>query len=170
MDAIACCEPLAAESVLRTKAQAGDPEPEVTAACLLALLRLDPEPCAAFVGTFLDSEDAVLRESAALALGESRLPEALAELRRHWDAAPYKGAAAQVLLKGAVLHRSEAAFDWLLALVADGEHRIAERLVRDLAVYRGNTRLRQRLAEALAARGDEDLLALLTRAWPAGPE
>ena len=168
MDAIACCEPLAAESVLRTKAQAGDPEPEVTGACLLALLRLDPEPCAAFVGGFLDSPDGDLRESAALALGESRLPEALAELRRCWDAAPYKDTATLVMLKGAVLHRSEAAFDWLIGLAADGERRIAERLVRDLAVYRGNARLRQRLAEALTGRADAELLALLARTWPAG--
>lgn len=167
MDAIACCEPLAAEAVLRTKAQAGDPEPEVTGACLLALLRLNPEPCAAFVGGFLDADAADLRESAALALGESRLAEALAELRARWDASPYKGAAALLLLKGACLHRSEAAFDWLIGLVAEGEHRVAERLVRDLAVYKGNTRLRQRLAEALTARGDPDLLALLGRAWPA---
>jgi len=170
MDAIACCEPLAAESVLRTKAQCGDPEPEVTGACLLALLRLDAAPCAAFVGTFLDRGDPTLRELAALALGESRLPEALTELRTRWDAEPYKGAAEQVLLKGAALHRSEAAFDWLLSLVADGEHRIAERVLRDLTAYRGNERLRQRLAAALAARQDADLIALLARVWPAGAE
>ena len=170
MDAIACCEPIAAESVLRTKAQSGDPEPEVTGACLLALLRLDAAPCAAFVGTFLDRGDPTLRELAALALGESRLPESLTELRTRWDAEPYKGAAEQVLLKGAALHRSEAAFDWLLSLVADGEHRIAERVLRDLSAYRGNERLRQRLAAALAARQDADLTALLARVWPAGPE
>ncbi|AUB79968.1 hypothetical protein [Candidatus Thiodictyon syntrophicum] len=170
MDAIACCEPIAAESVLRTKAQCGDPEPEVTGACLLALLRLDAAPCAAFVGTFLDRGDPTLRELAALALGESRLPEALTELRTRWDAEPYKGAAEQVLLKGAALHRSEAAFDWLLSLVADGEHRIAERVLRDLTAYRGNERLRQRLAAALTARQDADLIALLARVWPAGAE
>ncbi len=168
MDAIACCEPLAAESVLRTNAQCGDPEPEVTGACLLALLRLDAAPCAAFVGTFLDRGDPTLRELAALALGESRLPESLTELRTRWDAEPYKGASEQVLLKGAALHRSEAAFDWLLSLVADGEHRIAERVLRDLTAYRGNERLRQRLAAALTARQDADLIALLARVWPPG--
>ncbi|WP_295383875.1 hypothetical protein [uncultured Thiodictyon sp.] len=166
MEAIACCEPIAAESVLRTKAQAGDAEPEVAGACLLALLRLDAAPCAAFVGEFLDRDDATLRELAALALGESRLPEALAQLRQRWDAAPYKGRTQQVLLKGAVLHRSEAAFDWLLALVADGERRIAELVLRELAMYRGNDRLRGRLADALARRGDEDLTALFQRVWP----
>jgi len=170
MDAIACCEPIAAESVLRTKAQAGDPEPEVTGACLLALLRLDAAPCATFVGAFLDRGDPTLRELAALALGESRLPEAFAELRTRWDAEPYKDAAARVLLKGAVLHRSEAALDWLLGLIADGERRIAQQLLRDLAAYRGNERLRQRLAQALAVRQDADLEALLARVWPAGPE
>ena len=51
MDAIACCEPIAAEAVLRTQAQAGDAEPEVTGACLLALLRLEADACMPFVGT-----------------------------------------------------------------------------------------------------------------------
>ncbi|WP_295452545.1 hypothetical protein [uncultured Thiodictyon sp.] len=170
MDAIACCEPIAAESVLRTKAQVGDAEPEVIGACLLALLRLDAVPCAAFVAEFLDLGDPLLRELAALALGESRLPEALMEVRRRWDAAPYKGQAQLLLLKGAALHRSEAAFDWLLALVADGEHRIAELVLRDLAVYRGNERLRGRLVQALAGREDADLTALFQRVWPSQAE
>ncbi len=91
-------------------------------------------------------------------------------MRTRWDTAPYKGASVQVLFKGAALHRSGAAFDWLLSLVADGEHRIGERVLRDLTAYRGNERLRQRLAAALAARQDADLIALLARVWPAGPE
>jgi hypothetical protein len=166
MDAIACCEPIAAESVLRTKAQAGDPEPEVIGACLLALLRLESVPCTTFVGNFLDQTDPTLRELAALALGESRRPEALLELRQRWDAAPFKGTAERVLLKGAVLHRSPEAFAWLLELAADGERRIAERVVCDLAVYRGNGRLRQRLVEALTRRTDTDLNIMLDRVWP----
>jgi hypothetical protein len=167
MDAIACCEPLAAESVLRTQAQAGDPEPEVLGACLLALLRLDAEATAPFVGTFLDRGDTTQRELAALALGESRLPAAFEQLRAAWDAAPYKGTAEQVLIKGAVLHRSDQAFDWLLGLVADGERRISERVIRELTVYRGNQRLRERLAAACERRGEASLTALLAQVWPA---
>lgn len=166
MEAIACCEPIAAESVLRTKAQAGDPEPEVIGACLLALLRLESDPCTRFVGGFLDQADATLRELAALALGESRRPDALLELRQRWDAAPFKGAAERALLKGAVLHRSPEAFAWLLELAAEGERRIAERVACDLAVYRGNGRLRQRLVEALSRRTDTDLTIMLERVWP----
>ena len=166
MDAIACCEPIAAESVLRTKAQAGDPEAEVIGACLLALLRLESGDCTTFVGGFLDQADATLHELAALALGESRRPDALQELRQRWDAAPFKGAAERVLLKGAVLHRSPEAFAWLLELAADGERRIAERVVCDLAVYRSNERLRQRLVEALSRRTDTDLAQILDRVWP----
>ena len=166
MDAIACCEPIAAEAVLRTKAQAGDPESEVTGACLLALLRLDSPSCTTFVGGLLERPDPTLRELAALALGESRRPEALLELRQRWDAAPFKGAAERSLLKGAVLHRSPEAFAWLLELAAAGERRIAERVVCDLAVYRGNGRLRQRLVEALSRRTDTDLTVMLERVWP----
>lgn len=76
ISAIACCESIAGEAVLRTKALAGDPKPEVTGVWLLALLELKPAGVTApFVGTFLDRGNSPHRELAALALGESRLLE-----------------------------------------------------------------------------------------------
>lgn len=163
--AIACTEPLAAEAVLRSKALAGDAEPEVTADCLAALLRVEPEESPAFVARFLDDRDPALRELAALALGESRLDAALDLLRGRWEALPLKREADRVLLRAAVLHRSEAAFDWLLAVVAKGDRASAELLVQELAVYGANVKLRARLQEALQHRGDDALLACFAKLW-----
>lgn len=168
--AIACAEPIAAEAVLRTKALAGDPEPDVTGACLVELLRLAPDESPAFVGAFLGDADPVIRQLAALALGESRLDASLAQLRSRWDAAVYKGADQQVLLRAAVLHRSEAAFDWLVSVIADGERRIVEPLIRELAIYSGNRRLRDQVRHALARRAEEALATLFDRHWGSEPD
>lgn len=150
--AIACAQPLAAEAVLRAKALMGDAEPEVIGECLAGLLQVEPEESPGFVAGFLDAPDPAIREQAALALGGSRLDLALSLLRQRWEAEPLKGEAQRMLLRGAVLHRSEAALDWLLGVIARGDPRTAAWLVEELAVYRTNARLRERVEEALAAR------------------
>ena len=163
--AITCADPIAAEAVLRTKALAGDPEPEVTGSCLSALLTVAPEASPGFVGHFLDGGNAAVQELAALALGESRLDAALAALRARWDAAVYKGAAEQRLLRAAVLHRSQPALDWLVSIIADGERRLAEPLLGDLAIYRTNDRLRAAVEQAVTERADPGLRDAFERHW-----
>lgn len=163
--AIACAEPLAAEAVLRSKALAGDSEPEVIGDCLSGLLKVEPDASPSFVVGFLDGPDPGVRELAALALGESRLEGALEMLRERWDAQPLKREQDRVLLRAAVLHRSEAAFEWLCSLVADGDKASARLLVQELAVYRANDKLRKRLGEAMAVRGDESLQQVFERVW-----
>jgi hypothetical protein len=73
----------------------------------------------------------------------------------------------RVLLRAAVLHRSEAAFDWLLDLVERGDRTSAELAVAELAVYRSNNKLRPRLEAALAERNDTRLLARFEEIWGA---
>jgi hypothetical protein len=165
--AIACTEPLAAEAVLRSKALAGDPEPEVVGDCFSGLLRVEPDEAPAFVAAFLDGPDPAISELAALALGESRLDAALDLLRERWEREPMKRDSDRVLLRAAVLHRSEAAFDWLLDLVERGDRTSAELAVVELAVYRSNNKLRLRLEAALAERNDTRLLARFEEIWGA---
>jgi hypothetical protein len=164
--AIACAEPLGAEAVLRTKTLAGDPEPEVIGECLAGLLRLEPDEAPAFVASFLDGADPAIRELAALALGESRLDVALEQLRERWDAQPFKRDVDRVLLRAAVLHRSEAAFDWLCSVMAGGDRVSAELVVSELAVYRASDRLRERVRTILEERGDDRLQQTFDREWP----
>jgi len=65
-----------AAPLLRLKIALGDADPEVTAACLSALLQVDTLTAIPYVGTLLHSPVPGLAETAALALGESRLPQA----------------------------------------------------------------------------------------------
>jgi hypothetical protein len=49
--------------------------------------------------------------------------------------------------------------------VEEGDRASAELVIRELAAYRGNARLRERLAQAVKARTDERLTACLREAW-----
>ena len=165
--AIACAEPLAAEALLRAKALLGDAEPEVVGECLAGLLQVEPEETPGFVAGFLDAADPAIREQAALALGTCRLDLALELLRERWDAEPLKREPHRILLRGAILHRSEAAFDWLLDVVARGDPNTAAWLVEGLSVYRANARLGERLRAVVEARGKPPVTVAWQGAWGA---
>lgn len=163
--AIACTEPLAAEAVLCSKVLAGDPESEVTGDCFAGLLQVAPDEAPDFVAGFLDNPDPVVCELAALALGESRLDQTLGLLRERWEEQPFKRDADRILLRAAVLHRSEAAFDWLLSVVEHGDDASATLVVEELLVYRANHTLRRRLQSAIERRDDEYLLSRFQELW-----
>lgn len=165
--AIACTQPLAAEAVLRSKALAQDPEPEVTGECLAALLRVAGDEAVKFVAGFLDDPSAEVSALAALALGESHLEGALAVLRARWDAEPFKREADRALLRAAALHRSEAALDWLTEVAGAGDRKSAEVAITELGAYRSNARVRDRLAAVIAERADPALAAHYRQAFPA---
>src|SRR5438093_736437 len=59
--------------LLRYKALVGDADPQVLTECFAALLALAPSDSLAFVAPFLRHGDEAVSESAALALGQSRL-------------------------------------------------------------------------------------------------
>jgi HEAT repeat protein len=163
--AIVCTEPRAAEAVLRTKALLGDAEPEVTGECLRALLNLAPEDTLDFAGRFLDASDPAIAELAALALGESRLDGAIDLLRERWEAEPLKRAVHRVWLRAAILARSDAAFDWLLGLIAEADPATAGFLIESLAVYPGNARLAEQVSARVDARDEPMLRALFREHW-----
>jgi HEAT repeat protein len=136
----------------------GDKEPEVTSECLGALLKLDPGEALPFVAEFLQSADEAVREGAVLALGESRRPEAFQILKDFWHVQIGDGLRETILVAMALL-RLPAANDFLLSLVADESAVVATAAVSALAVHRHDTRLRERVAAAVATTGDADLLA-----------
>jgi hypothetical protein len=100
-----------------------------------ALLDLEPDASPAFVARLLDHPTSELAELAALALGESRLDAAVAQLRAHWDRQPLKRQHHRVLLRAAILARTEPAFDWLLLLIRDADAATAAFVIEELAVY-----------------------------------
>lgn len=163
--AVACAERIGAEAVLRSKALAGDAEAEVTGECLAALLRLAPDDALMFVASFLDDPNPSVQELAALALGESRLDAALHLLRTRWEAQPFKRDTDRSLLRAAVLHRSEAAIDWLLSVVRRGDRESAELVMVALAAYRSAPGLSARMGDVVKERAEEHLLARFAQVW-----
>ena len=159
--AIACGNPREAELLLRAKALAGDVEPQVLGECFTALLAVEPDESLGFVARHLAHADATVRELAALALGESRLEAALAPLKQAWAGVLVDEEFRRTLLRAAAAHRSEAAFVWLLEIIADARVPVAEAVIEALAPYKHNARLMQRLESALTDRGDEALLQQL---------
>jgi hypothetical protein len=164
--AIAFTQPLAAEAVLRSKAIAGDVEPDVIGETLSALLQVSPTESREFIASFLESDrDPMLRQSVALAIGESRLDEALDLLRSCWNDKPLKEEQDNCLLLGAVLHRSEKAFAWLLDVVVEGDPSSARFVVEKLAIYRTDKSLKKKMEAALDERGDDALAADFFKIW-----
>ncbi|HEV2702033.1 MAG TPA: hypothetical protein VGV09_10410 [Steroidobacteraceae bacterium] len=151
--AISCGNPFEAEAVLRLKVHIGDTDPQVIGECFGALLAITPGDSMPFVAGHLKGKDEALQEYAALALGESRRPEALILLREAWDelvTAQPRGA----LIRAAALHRSEAAFEWLLGLIETAPARLAGVAVDALAVYTRNARLMELVDAARKRRQD----------------
>src|SRR5688572_28586982 len=64
------------ELLLRLKVLNEDGSPDVVVECLTAMIKVAPERSLPFVAEYLDHHSAAIREGAALAVGESRLPEA----------------------------------------------------------------------------------------------
>ena len=164
--AITYTQPMAAEAVLRAKALSGDCEPDVTGEVLSAILKVNPHESVAFVSSLLDAcGDPVQRESLALALGESKLDEALVVLRSCWDKEPLKSEQSNVLLLGAIIHRSENAIDWLLEVVVEGDRASARFVIEQIAIYRTDERLSELLQAALTKRADDVLTDLFYEIW-----
>src|SRR5690606_28461308 len=152
--AISCGDPRQAEPLLRFKIEVGDTDPEVLAECFGALLSIAPEESMALVGARLSDKDEAVRDYAALALGESRHPLALDQLITAWKL-PFASAGLRgVLARAAALHRSEAAFDWLVGVIGNGTAQDAELAADALSVYERNAPLMKRVADARAARED----------------
>jgi hypothetical protein len=163
--AIACGNPREAELLLRAKALAGDPEPQVLGECFTGLLGVEPEESLAFVAAYLGHADDAVRELAALALGESRLDGALAFLQEAWGGVLLGESLRRALLRAAAAHRSEAAFDWLLTIVGEARVPVVIEVLEALAIYRHNLKLKERLEAAVVERGEPQLAAQLTELW-----
>jgi len=151
--AISCGNPFEAEAVLRLKVYIGDAEPQVTGECFGALLAIQPEHSLPFVASYLAAKDEVLQEYAALALGESRRPEALELLRKAWDEL-VSPQARSALIRATALHRSEAAFEWLLMIIETGAPKLAATAADALGIYERNGKLAEQVKAAWGRRKD----------------
>jgi hypothetical protein len=163
--AIACGNPREAELLLRAKAVFGDADGQVLGECFTGLLAVEPDESPAFVAQFLASGDDSIRELAALALGESHAEGAVDYLRAAWDDVLVAPELKRALIRAAALHRSDAAFDWLISLIGAGDARTAASVVEALAVYRHNKTLAERLRDVLDERADVKLSEQFAELW-----
>ncbi len=144
--------------LVRLKLLQGDAEIEVLAEGFRAYLSLEPPAeASSFVARFLDSADEAVAEAAALALGESRNPQALDVLKRTWEQARGRSFR-QVLLVATALLRTAPATDFLLSLLGSESTETRRGALSALGPFLYNEELRERVRAAVA--GDQDLVAI----------
>lgn len=148
--------------LLRYKAIVGDADPEVMVACFGSLLALAPDESLPFVASFLAGDAA---ESAALALGESRLEPAFPVLVEWLEAEP-RAERRRVAFVALSLLRREPAVDYLLDVIRSRKRPLAdaELAVRALAAFRHDDALRARVWAAVRSRRSRALTAAATTA------
>lgn len=146
----------AAGLVLRFKSRIGDSDPEVLSECLSGLLSVDAREYLPLVSDFLDVENPDRCEAAVLALGKSRLPEALDVLKSCWDRCFSAELGEQILLAISLL-RQPAAIDYLLELVASQPGHVAGSALSALKIHSHDPRLRERIAGVVKQRAIRSL-------------
>ena len=151
-----------AEPLLRLKANLGDAEPEVTSEALAGLLAMNPEASLPFVNRFLNDDDPTLVEAAALALGESRLEEAMPALTARLEGC-YDDRLRQTLLVAISMLRREPGLEYLLAMVRDAAPDRARQGLAALAIHRGDETIKERVRAAVAERGHRGLREVFRR-------
>ena len=139
----------------------GDADPLVLTECLTSILQLERAAALPFMQGLLNPSDEVRADAAALALGQSRLTEAIPLLCEYAELPPrLKRRTALVAL---AMLREPAATEYLLAIVREGELRQAVLAIEALGVHRYDAALHKRVAAVVAARGTPALLDALAR-------
>ncbi len=141
-----------AGAVLHLKVLGGDAEPDVLQSAYVGLLRLDARRYLPVVAAALESEQAPTAEAGALALGESRLAEALPILNAALDSEGGGGPDRRSLLMAIALLRSDEAIDLLVGLVEKAAVAQAVAALGALTLHRHDPRIVERVRRVVAAR------------------
>ena len=158
----------AAGLLLRLKARIGDRDPEVLSECLSGLLAVDSREYLPFVSGFLVPASAAVCEAAALALGKSRLPDALGPLETCWRLSRSSEEVGHQVLLAIAMLRLPAAIDSLMALVASDSEQDALSALSALKIHNYDPRLRERLAQVVPKTGRPRLKAAFELRFPSG--
>jgi hypothetical protein len=159
-DAVRALEQMAGPDVqllLRLKARAGDPEARVTGQVLESVLQLEGAGAIPFVAGFLNSAHEETSDEAALALGASRLPAAVAVLIEAWLKLPTRRSG-EVLLRAISASRQDAAIQFLIEQVRTARPAKAQDALYALELHRDSEQIVQQVQAAVANR--EELFAL----------
>jgi HEAT repeat protein len=164
--ALELVQPFHAEIVLRHKILEGDEEPEVIAQCFSSLAKAAPEESVEFIASFLRGGDHSAREGAALALGESRLDEALELLIGASDELLFPSEAMlETFYRAIALQRNDRAYAYLLDKIATGSEREAVQAAAALSIYSYNQDLKDLVTAIAKSRRMRRLSAVLNSHW-----
>jgi len=144
--------------LLRLRLAVGDKDVDVLADYAAGLLAAEGAEAVPLVAGLLGHDDRAVAGGVALALGGSRLPEALAPLRQAL-ADCLDRQLCRTLVDAIALQRSEAAAEALLGLLTDGDGEQRLAAAKGLRLYRDRPQLVARIESALAACGDGRLRA-----------
>lgn len=142
--------------LLRLKIQIGDKEPDVIAECVTAIMKLAPQKSIPLVAERLDDRDEMVRESAALALGESRRREAFDALKHNVERRVNPERRRPMLL-GIAVCRLPDSIPYLLSLLADADVGTAMYVLEALKIYQSDQKIRAEVEQVLAKRNDPTL-------------
>lgn len=154
-----------AEVVLRYKILQGDAETEVINQCFSSLMKLAPEESLDFVANFLEENHEINKEGAALALGESRLDEALTLLIEISDQTPPFDPFQLLIFQAIALQRNDKAFEYLLNTIKIDEDRSAGNAITALSVYNYNSELKTKIETMLAKNNSSQLNKIFKEKW-----
>jgi HEAT repeat protein len=150
--------------LLKLKVLTGEREPDVLAECFSGLLAATPERSLPLVAGFIDSEDVAVAEVALLALGSSRLPAAFDLLKARYERTG-SGPLRNMVLLAIAMIRSEAAIEFLLALLAECTPTLAKEVLAALAFFRNNEKVRSQAESVVERRDDEGLNEIFRQAF-----
>lgn len=139
--------------LLRFKALSGDEDPRLLQACFRGLLQLDPDSSLSFVSKFLEHDNEVVNETAALALGESHAEGAF-EILRSWCEKVIHSPQAYIGLTAIALLQSDQGIDYLLSVVAGERTALAREAVAVLKIYQDDARIWGKVKKAASRRSD----------------
>jgi HEAT repeat protein len=150
--------------LLRLKLLVGDANAEVIGECCAALLRFERESSVDFVVKFLSSENADVSVQAALALGESRLPNTFEPLRKAWEREREPAVRESFLICVGLLRSAEAR-DFLLSLIETNRLGGASDAIKALKAFGNAGDLKHRLENAVNATGSPQLIRVFQKEW-----
>jgi HEAT repeat protein len=137
--------------LLRLKARAGDKEASVSGQVLESLLAIEGAGAVPFSAEFLKNANPEVSEEAALALGASRLPEAVEALKNAW-LSPFRRGEGTTLLRAISASRLDAALDFLLDQIKTARKAVAEDVLWALQLHRDSDDIVSRIEQAVAQR------------------
>jgi HEAT repeat protein len=150
--------------LLRFKALTGDKDPEVLAECFGGLLAADFPRSLPFVAKFMDDESPEVNESAILAIGSQRRIEAFEILREKWERSVLSEMR-KPLMTAMAMVRVDEATDFLIELLESALTPTAVEVLRVLAAYHPEDRVRARVKKLVDTRASTELSAVYRDVW-----